>query len=80
MTEEQEKLAQAERDRLVGLVSKTPVMLSLLYDLNLLPECVAVSENKARDEWYMLTTIAHLEVALKTATGGAQRHDGQEKT
>lgn len=39
-----------------------PVLFSLLYDLNLLPEQV---EEGSREQWRMLTTILHVRILIE---------------
>ena len=49
------------RSQAVKLINKTPILLSLLYDLNLLPEQV---KRGTKYEFYMLTTVEHFVAAM----------------
>lgn len=53
ITEEQRQEWRLKRNK---LIIDTPVLLSLLYDLDLLPEQVS---NGSHDEWRLDTTVCH---------------------
>lgn len=61
MKTELHREVEAFRKKRVGIINQNPILVSLLYDLDLLPE--QVKEN-TREEWQLNVIVMHWEEAL----------------
>lgn len=66
--------ATIEMDRAAyALINSTPILQSLLYDINLLPECIAKGDNV---RWaYMHSIVSHFRLMISPAAPDIEKTD-----
>ena len=60
-------------EELLDVINETPLLQSLLYDIDLLPE--QIKEGDERRYGYMLAVIGHMQSALRASPSEAEQRD-----